>query len=193
MAAPVSTNANTLAVITNEVLANSLGGTLVANNVQLSNLTANGSIIQFILGGQSLPITFGSETIYPPVLVNIYAGANGNTTDQLLMGGNVIPTVDQQGAFLIEGTLVLKANGKAGGGNVNTVWGGSAQIPGAALGGGVKTITNLYVGPTSNGNVNAQLVAANTCNLSFFVQPQTGQNTNASITQLVLFAPIGVI
>src|SRR5258708_38459450 len=26
------------------------------------------------------------------------------------------------------------------------------------------------------------------CNLSFFVQPQTGQNTNTSITSLILFA-----
>lgn len=190
----VSQNANTVAVITNEVLANSIGGTVVANSVRLSNTTANGSIIEFLVAGQSLPVSLGgASTNYPPVQISIYAGSNGNTQDQVVLSGNIFSTADQNGAFIVNGMLILKGNGASGGANANTIWGGNMQIPGTALAGDAKTIATVYAGPASNGNVNVQLFNANTCNVSLFVQPQTGANCNASITQFVLFLPQGVI
>lgn len=195
MAAPVSYSQNTLVLIASETLANSLGGTMIASNVQVSNVTPNGanSMIEFTLAGQSLPVPFGSINNYPPVTVSVYAGSNGNTQDTLLMTGTVFPTQDQGGGFIVNGTLTLRANAKAAGANANQVWGGTMQVPGTALGGDAKTITNIYAGAASNGNVNVTLFNANTCNIGFFVQPQTAQNTNASITALIVYAPQSVI
>lgn len=189
-------NINVTAIISSETLANSLGatgltvGTLVANTCQVSNQTANGSLIRFTVVGASLPVVFGSETIYPPVLMQVYAGANGNATDTLLASGNIIPTIDQGGAFVATGQLVFRANAKtavnAVGGGCNTGWGGVVSIPGAALGGGVKTVTNLVVGAASNGNVNVVTSTSNTANISFYFASQTGQNTNASISLILV-------
>lgn len=182
----MATISNTVTLVANETLANSLGAaTLLANTVQAGNLTANGSTVEFQLLGQSLPIAFGSENIYPAVLVQVYAGANGNATDQLLVSGNVIPTQDVSGGFLVNGLLVLKGNAKAAGANAGQVWGGLMQVPGTVLGGSVKTITNFYCGGAANGNVTTGNLSSNTCNISFYAQPQTGANTNASITSLV--------
>lgn len=139
--------------------------------------------------GQSLPVTFGSETNYPPVLCQIYAGANGNATDTLLASGTIFPTLDQNGGFVVNGILVYRANAKtavnAVGGGVNTGWGGIVQVPGVALG-GVKTLTNIIVGAASNGNVNVVTSTSNTANVSFYFQPQTSVNTNSSITLIMV-------
>lgn len=188
-----SVGANTLTLISGEILANSLGGSVVANSVQVANTTRNGTVIEFLLAGQSLPIQYGSGTVYPPVQISIYAGANGNTQDQLLVSGNVYPTGDQGGSFIVNGILSLRANGAGGGANANQVWGSVMQMPVTQFNGDVKGIVNVYGGAGSNGNSNVELVGANTCNISFFAQPQTGQNTNVSITSLVIFAPTGVI
>lgn len=190
-----TSNVTTVTLLHGETLANSLGatglavGTLLANSVQVSNRTANGSSIFFDLSGQALPINSGSETIYAPVLISIYAGANGNATDTLLASANVNPTIDQQGAFLVSGTIMYLANGvtavNAVGGGVNTGWGGVVQIPGVALG-QVKTIQNLYVGGASNGSVNVVTSTSNVANLSFYAALNTSQNGNASITAIVV-------
>ena len=192
MAQPTS---NSVTLISAETLANSLGatglsvGTLLSNTIQFTNLTANGSWVEFSLIGQSLPVTYGSETNYPPVSISVYAGANGNATDSLLMSANVNPTLDQAGAFTVTGLVMLKANAKTAtnvvGGGAPLQFSGLMQVPGSALGGGVKTILNVYSGPTTNGNVICSgNTTGNVVNLSFYAAAVTGANANASITCL---------
>lgn len=196
MAAPTSYTQNTLVLVANETFANSIGGTLVASNVQVSNLTPNGTntVIEFSMVGQSLPIVNGSITIYPQVNVAILAGSNGNVQDQLLVSSLVTPTGDQNGAFFLNGVITLRANAKSAGANANQVWGAIMQVQTGVLGGSVDSVKNVYGGAASNGNVNVALFEANTCNISFFVQPQNATtNCNTSITSLIVYAPQSVI
>lgn len=195
--------ANTFTAITSEQLANSIGGTIIANTVRISNATANGTSIEFLLAGQSLPITLGSITNYPPVLVSFNLGANGNNQDPALFSTTVNPSNDQNGAFVVTGVIVLRTNGAADGpNNANISVTSVAQIPTVSLAGAVDGVKAVYSFPSSNGASNLHLgimnATQNVANLSVFVQPQSStQNCNTSITSLVFWtcngAGVGII
>jgi hypothetical protein len=180
---------NTVSLVDTEQLANSLGGpTIIANSVQFTNSTANGSSIKFEILGQSLPITNGSITVYPPVNLQVYCGANGNATDTLLCSATILPTLDQNGGFLCTGLVMLKANAKSAlnaiAGGVNVAVGAAMWSQSTALAGDAKTLLCSYAGAAVNGNANVCLSTSNVANLSFLAQPVTGQNANASITAI---------
>ena len=189
---------NTLA---SEQLANSLGATgnaltvvATAGAINLAAAAANtqnGNVFRISVAGITPPIQFGSESIYPPVVLSVLVGANGNIADQVV-GTVTLPSVGTTGAWSADAILTCRKNATfSGGTNANTQW--------VCV---INNITNpipytqqsevVLSGPSSNGAVNVSLQTAagaytsNLANISVAVGLNTSQNGNTFVESCII-------
>lgn len=136
-----------------EVIANSNSQILLANTkTAFSNLTQNGATFRITAQGFPVPGVLGSATYNPSAQFNIYAGANGTSTDALIQ---TIVLPPSNGPFFLDTFITLKANAVQGGG----------LSPNA-----------IFIPSTSNVGVNSPMSASNTANISVYALAGSGQN-----------------
>jgi hypothetical protein len=191
----------TTLTLASETLANSLGATANALTVVATagqiNLAAaaantqNGNVFRISVAGIVPPINFGSESVFPPVVLSVLVGANGNIADQVV-GTVSLPTYATNGVWSADAVLTCRKNSTfSGGTNANSQW--------VCV---INNITNpipytqtpeiAISGVASNGAVNVSLQTAagaytsNLANISVAVGLNTSQNGNAFVESCII-------
>lgn len=147
--------------LTAEVVANSNSQILVLSQTAASNQVSNGSGTRIVVGGFTSPGTFGSSSIQPAVILNVYVGANGTSADPLVISSALPPT--PTGQFIFDALVITRANAKSAGAAANGIYTGLVIHP-----------VPLTLNAAANGNVNAAFSASNTANISVYAVASGG-------------------